>query len=339
LSQSGSSRTTFYPGTPSPKAAQPVTVGPAQEVTGISFAVAPSAPASIAVTVRTSDGQPAPQTTRLMLNRQVAVGFAGLPVPAFGGSRTWTNLAPGEYVVAARVPSGESAAARIALGGVDATLTLTLQKPVTVRGRVTFDGAAPAWPDVHLLPVPPDLDVRVSAFLMAAPSLPSPRPDWTFEMTLAQGVWLIQPSVPDGWAVTSVRLGDADIGNTPLILSGSDIEGIEIHVSNRAGDVSGVIRDARGQLVTDATVVLFADDPARWGLETRFVAVVRPSQEGRFTKRRLPAARYVAVALDYLEPGEETNPETLKRLQNLGVKFTLTDKEAKTLELALTDLP
>ena len=33
-----------------------------------------------------------------------------------------------------------------------------------------------------------------------------------------------------------------------------------------------------------------------------------------------------------------TNPETLKRLQRLGVKFTLAARESKTLTLPLTNL-
>jgi hypothetical protein len=136
----------------------------------------------------------------------------------------------------------------------------------------------------------------------------------------------------------SVRLGDADITNTPLVFTGRDIEGIEIRVTNRVADVSGVIRDARGELVTDATVVLFADDSARWGFDTRYVAVARPNQNGIFTHRGLPPARYVAVALDYLEPGEETNPETLRRLLNAGTTFTLSG-ESKTLDLTLSSLP
>jgi hypothetical protein len=47
----------------------------------------------------------------------------------------------------------------------------------------------------------------------------------------------------------------------------------------------------------------------------------------------------VAVAVDYLEPGEETNPETLAELQRLGVGFTLDAGESKSLDVTLTSLP
>jgi hypothetical protein len=47
----------------------------------------------------------------------------------------------------------------------------------------------------------------------------------------------------------------------------------------------------------------------------------------------------VAVAVEYLEPGEETNPDTLQELQRMGVAFTLDDGESKTLDVTLTTLP
>jgi len=58
-----------------------------------------------------------------------------------------------------------------------------------------------------------------------------------------------------------------------------------------------------------------------------------------FSQRGLPPARYVAVALEYLEPGEETNPATLERLRQTGTRFTLADAETKTLDVTLSNLP
>jgi hypothetical protein len=85
--------------------------------------------------------------------------------------------------------------------------------------------------------------------------------------------------------------------------------------------------------------VVLADDPAKWTPDTRFVAVVRPDQRGQFRHRGLPPARYVAVALEYLEPGEETRSDLLARLRELGRPFTLEDGEATTLELSLSKMP
>jgi hypothetical protein len=42
------------------------------------------------------------------------------------------------------------------------------------------------------------------------------------------------------------------------------------------------------------------------------------------------------VALEYLEPGEETNPATLERLRRAGTSVELNDGEAQTVDLRLT---
>ena len=49
--------------------------------------------------------------------------------------------------------------------------------------------------------------------------------------------------------------------------------------------------------------------------------------------RGLPPARYRVVALDYIEPGEEGNPETLEQLRPTGTAITLGEGESRTVEI------
>jgi hypothetical protein len=60
---------------------------------------------------------------------------------------------------------------------------------------------------------------------------------------------------------------------------------------------------------------------------------------GRFDVRGLPAARYLAVALEFLEPGEETNPETLEQLERLGTPLTLDDGGTAIVSLKVSPAP
>jgi hypothetical protein len=334
---------TFYPGTSSPEAARQITVGLGEEVAGISYSLVPSTPAAILLTIRTPDGQLAPATTQVMFRRTSAtssVGGSARPGP--DGSFRWTDLPPGEYAIQAVAwtaagSSGETAAARVMLDGIDAKVDLILQKADTVRGRITFDADAAVTslrPDqVRVRPV------AVDPLEPASAGTPRTNADWTFETDVTQGARLLRVSVPTGWALKSVRADGVDVTDTPLLFNGKDVGGIEILVTDKLTEVSGTIREAGGRVVTDASVVLLADDPAKWTVEGRFVAVVRPDQTGRFVHRGLPAARYIAIALDYLEPGEETNPETLRHLRSAGASFTLADRESKTLDLTLTNLP
>jgi hypothetical protein len=81
---------------------------------------------------------------------------------------------------------------------------------------------------------------------------------------------------------------------------------------------------------------VFAEDEARWGFPTRFISTGRPDQDGRFRIRGLPPERYAALAVEYLEPGEELNPETLERLRPSATIFALAEGEVRALDLKLS---
>jgi hypothetical protein len=95
--------------------------------------------------------------------------------------------------------------------------------------------------------------------------------------------------------------------------------------------------DAKGQPVTDYTAVVFADDPVKWGYMTRYIAMARPDQQGAFQVKSLPPGHYLAIAVPYLEDGEQSNPETLERFRGSATSFELAEGDQRTL--ALTVVP
>ena len=100
--------------------------------------------------------------------------------------------------------------------------------------------------------------------------------------------------------------------------------------------VSGGVSDDRGGVALDATVIVFADDPGKWGPHSRFIESARPDQHGQFTIRGLPSGRSMAIALGYLEPGEERDPDRLEAWRQGGTVFTLTEGETHALDLKLS---
>jgi hypothetical protein len=112
-----------------------------------------------------------------------------------------------------------------------------------------------------------------------------------------------------------------------------------VQLTNRLTTIAGSVSDTRGQKVTDATVVMFADDAKTWRPGSRFVRIARPDQDGRYRIEGLPPARYLAVAVDFLEKGSEWSPDTLDRLRKLGTDVRLSEGESRTLDLKVSPTP
>ena len=81
---------------------------------------------------------------------------------------------------------------------------------------------------------------------------------------------------------------------------------------------------------------MFPAEHELWTPESRLVAAGRSDQHGQFTIIGLPPGRYLAAAVEYLELGEERNPELLDRLTVRATQVTLQEGESKRLNLALT---
>ena len=99
--------------------------------------------------------------------------------------------------------------------------------------------------------------------------------------------------------------------------------------------VGSVLGQVLKPLAMCRRTLVFAVDRSKWGPYSRFVSLVRTNQDGRFTRRGLPPGRYFAVALEYLEDGDETNPELLAQLQPSATRVTLVEGETRTVELEM----
>jgi hypothetical protein len=162
--------------------------------------------------------------------------------------------------------------------------------------------------------------------------------DYTFELKARPGLSLIRPmSLPPGWSLKAVRQRGGDVTDSGIeFRPNEEVSGIEVEVTNQTTEVSGAVTNSRSEPVKDYTVVVFSRDRERWGYMSRFFGTGRPDQDGRFKVRSLPAGEYYAVALDYVEPGEASDPELLDRVKARAVSFSLTDGETKTIDLKVS---
>jgi hypothetical protein len=164
---------------------------------------------------------------------------------------------------------------------------------------------------------------------------PVMRDDWSFELQGLRGRGFIRAATLNDWQMKRVRREGVDVTDLPLDFA-TDVEGLEIELSQQVTTISGRVADDRGGVALDATVVVFADDPEKWGPRSRFIESARPDQKGRFKIRGLPPGRYAAIAVAYLEPGEEHDPDLLAAWRKDAERFTLSEAEAHELDLKVS---
>jgi hypothetical protein len=332
---------TYYPGTPIASEAQRVTVGPGQELPGIVIALARAETATMRGVVRSSGQAPSGPFTFVTAREIGGLGAGSHMAEAIAGSDgsfAIAGLLPGTYLVEARSMSeSEFSSTEVVVGGSDVTgVTLMLSKGATARGRIRFDTGNPphGLRPSQVFVMPTLVDPHMAGMDMRG-GPPVTRDDWSFELQGLRGRGFIRAGTFGDWEMKQVRREGVDVTDTPLDFS-SDIDELEIELTQKATMVSGGVADDRGAVVLDATVVVFADDPAKWGQHSRFIESARPDQQGRFTIRGLPPGRYVAIAVGYLEPGEERDPDVLEEWRQRGTVFTLSDGETHAVDLKLS---
>ena len=330
---------TYYPGTANVSEAQRVTVGLGQEVSGITIALARAATAAMRGVVRSS-GAAAVGPFTFVSAREIggphAHGQMATAIVAGDGSFVITGLLPGAYLVEAGSSSGsEFASLEVAVDGSDVGgVTLTLSKGATARGRIRFDtGEPPQGLRPSQVFVMPRLVDQQMGGMSSGP--PVTHDDWTFELQGLRGRGFIRAGTLSDWQMKCVRLEGVDVTDAPMDFA-TDVDGLEIELTQRLTTVSGGVSVDGGAAALDATVVVFVDDPGKWGPHSRFIESARLDQQGRFTIRGLPPGRYLAIAVGYLEPGEEQDPDLLETWRQGATTFTLSDGETHALNLRLS---
>jgi hypothetical protein len=327
---------TYYPGTASVAEAQKVTIATGEELAGITIALARASTATVRGAIRASDGGTVPPFTFVSARETGGVhayGQTEMGIAGGDGSFAITGLLPGTYRLEARSSSAaEFASTDVVVDNADVTgVSLVLSKGVTARGRIRFDtGSPPSGLRPSQVLVMSSLLDQQSMSMSGGP--PVARDDWSFELQGLRGRGYIRAATLADWQMRSIHLAGAEVTDALLDFD-SDIDGLEVELTQRLTTVSGTVKDTRGRVSLEGTIIAFADDPGKWGQQSRFIESARPDQQGRFSIRGLPPGRYAAIAVDYLEPGEERDPELLDAWRQIATTFTLTEGETRVLDL------
>jgi hypothetical protein len=341
---------TYFPGTPNVAEASRITLAVSQENTTVNFGLVATKLVKISGQVLMSDGTAA-ANGMVMLLPAAAGGRAGIAMQQGGnGSRVdangtfrISNVAPGRYTVQARAGRTrelELAKMDLTVGGDDVEgLTLVTAPGAVITGNVVSDTGEPfdfkpQQLQVAARPGSPDSGPGMA---MAGASVGD---DWTFTLRNVNDAVLVRSSAPQGWALKSVLLNEQDITDTAVEFPpGQTVSGVQIVMTKKISSLSGLIVDAKGNPVLDATVIVFPGDEKLWTFQSRFIKASRPTQDGRYQITGLPSpGNYLAVALQGLEDGQAGDPDFLASVKNQATRIELGEGETKSVDVKLSAL-
>jgi len=144
--------------------------------------------------------------------------------------------------------------------------------------------------------------------------------------------------LPEHWALKTMLLDNEDVTDRPIELRDGRPRTLRIVLTDRPTGVVGSVGSGSfidNSAASQSIVLIFADDDKRWTYPSRFIRSVR-ADRGRFEVTGLPPnEEYRAVAVDYLEDGEEYDQDFLKRMRERAARFSLRDGEQVTVDLRL----
>ncbi len=330
----------YFPGTAVAAHATIVQVGRAETKYGIDMQIAPFPLARISGSVRGVNGE-ATQAVSLALEP------VGPPLPASAAAVTsnrrpdasgrfvFDQLPPGTYRLTARgggvtfrdggVETNDAnqvhwATETVIVDGHDINgLAISLGEGRVLSGRLVAlaPDATPALAgaQVTMTPrgtgAPPRRSVTVAA-------------DGAFAVTgLHAASWELSVTLPPAlagtWGVQSITREGVDIRDQPIRMDAGDLRDVVIGISPQRSAVTGTLSTAGGAPATDYFIVIFPADRALWHETSPRVQVVRPSLDGAFSARDLPAGTYRLAAVTDVEDDEWRRMEFLESLHDASV--------------------
>jgi protocatechuate 3,4-dioxygenase beta subunit len=330
---------TYFPGVTSGDQAQSLTLRAGQELAGLDLRMIAGREARITGVVQDATGGAVAGLVVNLSDLSRTTGGALLSSGSAGDTRTnergefrFDKLFPGEYMVYAGGPNDTTNVSMVLNAGESRHVTLTPARPPVVAGTVVADDGGPlpfAASRVRVEPIDANPDIVLP--LWAAPNAQSPRPDWTFRIVNMVGGYLFRLSgLPDEWRLKAVMRGGRDITDTPTAFArgAADVEGVQIVLTRQVARVEGTVS-------ADATVVLFAENRAQWGIGSRFIRTARPDGHGRFAIGGLAPGVYRIAARDFIPDGQWEDADFLQSLMREAMRVELKADATETVKLTV----
>ncbi|HEY1470157.1 MAG TPA: carboxypeptidase regulatory-like domain-containing protein [Candidatus Acidoferrum sp.] len=339
---------TFYPNTTDSSKAQPIAVGPGDEIRSVDFMLRPAH----LVTVSGRVIFPAPATSFGGGSVTIEPRGSGLvdaahemyDFPDKDGHFTIRNIPPGSYYLVAEYSEMKSHQRSVTRRSLDVgntdidDITLTVSRGVDVPVRISWD------------PAPPSNYPHISVTLHSVDD--NLTPVWGQQAEPNESVLL--KNVPEGTYRPRVRfpgsegdfyLKSARYGTNSLtdggftVQSGANLS-LDLTLSSRVAHVDGVVLTGDSLPAVAATVVLIPDTPRR-NVKELFESAIT-DQNGKFSINSIAPGDYKVFSWDSVEESEWYNAdwydsEWLKPYETKGEPVHLEEGDRKSVNLTLIE--
>ena len=130
-----------------------------------------------------------------------------------------------------------------------------------------------------------------------------------------------------------------DVGDTGIdVPPKRTVDNVIVEMTNHVGEASGRVTDADGSVVRDCFVIVFAQDPARWTVQTRYLSVARPGAR-RSLQRPIAARRLLRRGDDRCRTRRVDRSGIPVQVRDRATKFSIADGETRTIDLRLSPAP
>ena len=362
----------YFPGTTDYSEAQTVTVTVGEERSGVDFRLRP-VPIGRIVGAVTGPNGPVSGVEVKLINRGQPPGLHVRTIRAGKDGRfEFPDVTPGQYTVLANATPKSVKAAVAEEIEVDARLAdekkrallasavsssfnlwamaevssngdgvsevaLTLQPGITLSGHVSAegDGASPSLARLMLTaePVGQHMSGQNAA---PAPAVVDASGNFTIRGLMPGRYRLaIASGAPNGYRLRSAIVSGQDVLDVPLQVKGDEppLLGV-VTLSNRTTTIEGSVQTSAGQPASDITVIAFSADSRFWAPLSRRIQAMRPSTDGKYSFRNLPAGDYRLIAVTDIEPGRWFDPAVLRTLAGF-INVTLPENGRVTQDMRI----
>jgi hypothetical protein len=252
------------------------------------------------------------------------------------GTFDLADVRPGTYLLSAAVRDGKmsySVRQPVEVSGSPIeNVILNLSSGAEVTGQIRFEGQAP----LGLTEIEVSLHFPDGSGMGFGPT-PSAEAheDGSFTLTnVGSEIYVARVSgLPEGYYLKSVRIGDDELKEAGIDTTHGVAGPLLLTVSAAAGQIEGVVLNARQQPAPGAKVVL-APAPEKRGRYDSFKEVTT-DQYGRFVLKTIEPGEYKLFAWEDMEPGEYMDPEFLKPVEGRGYPVGIHEGSRESAELKL----